>query len=94
MRVRLIDGSEGYMKLRYLKNEPPAHDAADIASKNLALLQAENNSLKTELASVKASITPGTSLEQSLANERDQLSRELNELKKNRLQHRPIKKRA
>lgn len=82
IRVRLIDGTEGYIKTRYLKNEPPAHDAADTASKNLALLQAENIALKAELASVKASITPGTSLEQSLATERDQLSRELNDLKK------------
>jgi len=82
VRVRLIDGTEGYIKTRYLKNEPPAHDAADTTSKNLALLQAENLALKTELASVKASITPGTSLEKSLATERDLLSRELNELKK------------
>ena len=45
-------------------------------------LQSENATLKAELATVKESITPGTSLEQSLATERDQLSRELNELKK------------
>ena len=57
-------------------------DPKDTASKNVALLQSENTALKTELNTLKESITPGTSLEKSLATERDQLDRELNELKK------------
>ena len=48
----------------------------------MASLQAENTSLKAELNTVKESITPGSTLEQSLAKERDMLTRELNELKK------------
>ncbi len=80
--VRLHDGTEGYMPIRNTMKEPPSRAQLDSANKNLAALQAENATLKSELATVKDSITPGTSLEQSLASERDQLSRELSELKK------------
>ena len=81
-RVRLKDGLEGYIQTRHITKEPPILDLPETSSKILESLQAENTALKTELATVKNSITPGTTLEQSLANERDQLSRELGELKK------------
>jgi len=81
IKVRLIDGTEGYIKTKYTKKEPPEHDAKDTASKNLALLQNEISTLKEQLAKATEAITPGTSLEKSLATERDQLSRELNEIK-------------
>ncbi|TRX02558.1 TIGR04211 family SH3 domain-containing protein [Candidatus Methylobacter oryzae] len=80
--VRLHDGTEGYMPIRNTMKELPSRTQLDTANKNLAALQAENATLKSELATVKDSITPGTTLEQSLASERDQLSRELSELKK------------
>jgi len=80
--VRLNDGTEGYMPIRNTMKEPPSRSQLDSANKNLASLQSENASLKAELAAVKETITPGTSLEQSLATERDQLNRELSELKK------------
>jgi SH3 domain protein len=82
LHVRLNDGTEGYMPIRNTMKEPPSHDQLEAANKNLASLQSENVSLKAELATIKESITPGTSLEQSLAKERDQLDRELAELKK------------
>lgn len=82
LHVRMNDGTEGYMPTRNTMKEPPSRSQVEIANKNLASLQSENAALKAELATVKESITPGTSLEQSLATERDQLSRELNELKK------------
>jgi SH3 domain protein len=82
IRVRLIDGTEGYIKSRYTKKQPPAIDPKDTASKNLALLQSDNAALRTELNSLKESLTPDSSLEKSLAIERDQLARELNDLKK------------
>lgn len=82
IHVRLIDGTEGYFKSRYTNKQAPAIDPKDAAGKTLALLQSENDSLKTELKALKDSITPGSSLEKSLANERDQLARELNELKR------------
>ncbi|HEY5139748.1 MAG TPA: TIGR04211 family SH3 domain-containing protein, partial [Methylococcales bacterium] len=82
IHVRLIDGTEGYIKSKYTKKQPPAIDPKDSASKNIALLQSENDALRTELNALKDSLTPGSSLEKSLATERDQLARELNELKK------------
>lgn len=82
IHVRLIDGTEGYIKSRYTKKQPPTVDPKDTSSKNIALLQSENAALRTELNALKDSLTPGTSLEKSLATERDQLARELNELKK------------
>jgi len=80
--VRLSDGTEGYMPIRNTMKELPSRSQLDVANKNLASLQSENAAIKAELATVKESITPGTSLEKSLETERDQLSRELSELKK------------
>ncbi len=82
IHVRLLDGTEGYIKSRYTKKQPPPLDPKDTASKTIALLQSENTSLRTELNTLKNSLTPGTTLEKSLATERDQLARELNELKR------------
>ena len=82
IHVRLIDGTEGYIKAKYTKKQPPAIDPKDASSKTIALLQSDNDALRTELNTLKESLTPGSSLEKSLATERDQLARELNELKK------------
>ncbi|MGR9014797.1 MAG: TIGR04211 family SH3 domain-containing protein [Gammaproteobacteria bacterium] len=81
-RVRLNDGTEGYMPIRNTMKEPSSRSQLEVASKELAAMQSENASLKAELAKLNESITPGTSLEKSLEAERDQLSRELSELKK------------
>jgi SH3 domain protein len=80
--VRLNDSTEGYMPIRNTMKEPPSRAQLETVNKNLTALQSENATLKAELSTIKESITPGTSLEQSLARERDQLSRELSELKK------------
>jgi SH3 domain protein len=80
--VRLDNGLEGYIPTRNTIKEPPSRFQLETANKNLASLQAENATLKADLAKLKESITPGTSIEKSLAAERDQLSRELNDLKK------------
>jgi SH3 domain protein len=81
IKVHLIDGTDGYIKSKYTKKEPPEQDAKDTANKNLVLLQTEISTLKEQLAKATEAITPGSTLEKSLANERDHLSRELNELK-------------
>jgi SH3 domain protein len=81
-RVRLNDGMEGFIPIRNTMKELPSRFQLDTVTKNLSALQSENSTLKAELSTLKESITPGTPLEQSLANERDQLSQELNELKK------------
>jgi len=81
-QVRLDDGTEGYIPIRNTMKELPSRIQLETVTKNLTAVQSENATLKAELSSLRESITPGTSLEQSLATERDQLSRELNELKK------------
>jgi SH3 domain protein len=81
IKVHSIDGTEGYIKAKYTKKEPPEQDAKDTANKNLVLLQTEISTLKEQLAKATEAITPGSTLEKSLANERDHLSRELSELK-------------
>jgi SH3 domain protein len=82
IHVRLIDGTEGYIKSRYTKKQAPVLDPKDAPSKTIALLQSDNAALRTELNTLKESLTPGSSLEKSLATERDQLARELNDLKR------------
>jgi SH3 domain protein len=81
-RVRLENGQEGYFPTRNLMKDPPSRFQLEAANKNMGSLQMENAKLKSELESLKQSITPNTSLEQSLAAERDQLNRELTDLKK------------
>jgi SH3 domain protein len=78
IRVRLIDGTEGFIKSRYTKKQAPAIDAKDSSDKTLA----DNAALRAELAALKESIAPDSSLEKSLTTERDKLARELSELKK------------
>ena len=80
--VRMNNGMEGYIQTRHIQKEPPAREQVEANNKNLKALQTENAGLKAELKIVKDSITPGTSLEKSLAIERDNLSLELGELKK------------
>ncbi len=82
IHVRLLDGSEGYINSRYTKKQAPAVNPKDNAGKTLTLVQSENAALRAELATLKEAVTPGSSLEKSLAIERDQLARELNEIKK------------
>jgi SH3 domain protein len=81
IHARLDNGTEGYILARYTMKEPSSHFQLDTSNKKLTLLEKENTTLKAELDSLKTSLTPGTSLEQSLATERDHLARELSELK-------------
>ena len=78
IRVRLIDGTEGFIKSRYTKKQAPAIDTKDSSDKTLA----DNAALRAQLATLKESLAPGSSLEKSLTTERDRLARELSELKK------------
>lgn len=80
--VRLSTGQEGYILTRNTIKEPPARDKIGDTNRTLRALESENELLKGELIVLREKLTPGTSLEQSLADQRDQLSRELAELKK------------
>ena len=78
IHVRLIDGTEGFIKSRYTKKQAPAIDPKDSSGKFLA----DNAALRAQLAALKESLTPDSSIEKSLTTERDKLARELSELKK------------
>jgi SH3 domain protein len=80
--VKLKSGMQGFIATRNTMPEPPNRSQLDTTTRNSESLQAENTALKEELTKVKISIAPGTTLEQSLATERDRLDRELIELKR------------
>lgn len=80
--VQLQNGMQGFIATRNTMAEPPSHTQVETSGKNVASIQTENYALKEELAKVKAAVTPGTPLEESLAADRDRLDRELIELKK------------
>ena len=72
--VRLESGMVGFILTRYTGKEMSQNA-------QVAALRAENSMIKNELEALKEKLAPGTTLEKSLAHERDQLSKELNELK-------------
>lgn len=80
-RVRMEDGTVGFILTRNLAKTPPKLTESEAAVRDSAALKSENAALKLELAKLKQYVTPGTSLEQSLAKERDRLAHELNTLK-------------
>ncbi len=82
IKVRLLDGTEGHIKLRFTTKQAPIVDPKDTASKTIEQLQSNNAALTTEIRALKDKLTPGSSLEKSLATERDQLAKDLNDLKK------------
>lgn len=81
-RVRLEDGTEGYILTRNTMKEPPSRTQLESATRETAALKSENAALKLEMIKLKQFLTPNSTLEQSLAKERDQLIRELSDLKK------------
>jgi len=80
-RIRLQDGTEGYILTNNTAKEPPKQTQPASTTKENATLKSENAAMKLELIKLKQFITPGTTLEQSLSKERDQLARELSDLK-------------
>lgn len=80
-KIRLNDGSEGYIKTKYTKKEPPKYDAQDVAGETIATLQKQIGTLKEELKKTTDAITPGTPLAKSLEAELEQQKNELKELK-------------
>ncbi|MFA5983434.1 MAG: TIGR04211 family SH3 domain-containing protein [Methylococcaceae bacterium] len=79
--VQLNDGTEGYILTRHTLKDAPKRLQLETSNQKVQILQAENATLKAEIESLKETLTPGTTLEKSLAQERDELSRELNEIK-------------
>jgi SH3 domain protein len=81
-RVQLQSGMQGYIATRNTMPDPPIRSRPEANRKNFTSLQTENISLKEELTKAKATSPPGTTVEQSLAAERDRLDRELIDLKR------------
>ena len=81
-RVQLQSGMQGYIATRNTMTNPPNNSQLEISTKNLTSLQTEINTLREELAKAKSAVAPGTTLEQSLAMDRDRLDRELTELRR------------
>ncbi len=79
--LRTDNGTVGYMPTRNTMDEPASRSQLEVANKNLSALQADNDKLNEELNKLKETLTPDTPLEQSLTDERDQLNRELIEIK-------------
>lgn len=81
-KVQLGDGTQGYFPVRSTMKETPCRQQVENLTKTIAALQAENADLRDQVRAIHESITPGNTLEQSLADQKEELARELNELKK------------
>ena len=82
IKVRLSDGTEGYIKSRSTTTKAPTTGVKDSTDKTVGQLQPDNATLSTDLNNLNETIAPESSLEKALLAERDQLTRELSELKK------------
>ena len=80
-KVRLKNGAEGYILTRYTISDPIARRRLEQANNDLELLRSENGLLTTELDALKGNNTKTTATIDELANERDQLSNDLNTLR-------------
>ncbi|MGR9115246.1 MAG: TIGR04211 family SH3 domain-containing protein [Gammaproteobacteria bacterium] len=79
--VRTNNGIEGYFLTRYLKSKPPTRWYLEQANKKIEALQKDNDSFKSELAALRGDKTQNISSNHQLSLERDQLMKELSELK-------------
>jgi len=80
-KVRLNDGSEGFIKTKYTKKEPPKYDAKDVASETIANLNKEIDGLKKELKMAKDAADPSRPIATELEARLEQQKNELSELK-------------
>ena len=79
--VQMNNGTEGYILARHVQKETPAREQLENLTKTIKTLENENAGLKTELKKTKDVITPGSTLEKTLAKQRDDLALELATLK-------------
>ncbi|MGR9051761.1 MAG: TIGR04211 family SH3 domain-containing protein [Gammaproteobacteria bacterium] len=79
--VRTTNGIEGYLLTRFTKSKPPVRWYLEQANKKIEQLQKDNESFKNELAGLKGDKTQNISSNHQLTLERDQLQKELEEIK-------------
>ncbi len=80
-KVRTSSGVEGYILTRHTLNKPISKWYLNKANKKLETLQQESELIKQELAQLKGNNNDTLSSNQALSQERDQLSKELNDLR-------------
>lgn len=79
--VRTPSGQEGWVLSRYLSPQPAARLLLDKANGDLQAIKEENKQFRRELDALKGTHSETASENQILAQERDQLSRELRDLR-------------
>ncbi len=80
-KVRLSNGTEGYILTRYTQDKPISSWYLKKARKKLEFLQAENATMKAQLEKLSSNNNQAVTENKSLLQERDQLSKELNDLR-------------
>lgn len=80
-KVRLSNGMEGYILTRYTQDKPISRWYLKKARKKLEFLEAENARMKAELEKLSSNNNQAVTENKSLLQERDQLSKELNDLR-------------
>lgn len=80
-KVRLSNGKEGYILGRFTVNTPPSKWLLDQANNKIAQLKEENTQLQTRIDEMLGSTTANDASKQQLILQRDQLNRELAELR-------------
>ena len=81
-RVRLPGGEEAWMLARFLMREPAARDRLSAAIAKLDEVQKENTQLNTELGELRKTLETSEALKGRLASDGQQLTRELDEIKR------------
>lgn len=80
-KVRTSSGVEGYVLTRHTLNNPISSWYLEKANKKLEALQQESELMKQELEQLKGNNNETLTSNQSLTKERDQLSKDLNDLR-------------
>ena len=81
-KVRLANGTTGYVLTRQLLREPVARDRLTALQKRIQELEASPNELRSRLAQVTREYEALKQAHQSLQSEKDRIERELAELKR------------
>ncbi len=80
-KVKTASGTVGYILSRHIQDKPISRWYLNKANKQLEALKQENEQIKQELQVLKSDHSGAQNTMQTLTAERDQLSRELNELR-------------
>lgn len=81
-RVRTSGGTEGWVLTRYLMGEPPAREQLIRLSSQLTNANAQGSSTTSQLKSIETEYRAATRRIDALESERDQLQKELAEIKR------------